>query len=139
MENLYPRCVTREGNLAAQEQLWKVFRPLGGRWRGIAHVPNGNLRLRDEWAQLDARRRFDIDLKALWDFAPPALVQQCICGEIMSGRSRRLPAGCSARSASRRRRSGACMVSSEGTCRIRHQYGGAAASSARACRVEAPR
>ena len=86
VENLYPRCVTREGNLAAQEQLWKVFRPLGGRWRGIAHVPNGNLRLQDAWAHLDARRRFDIDIKALWDFAPPSLIQQCICGEIMSGR-----------------------------------------------------
>src|SRR5690242_20536747 len=31
--NLYPRCVTREGNLPAQQTLWKVFRPLGGRWR----------------------------------------------------------------------------------------------------------
>ncbi|HSP34997.1 MAG TPA: hydrogenase formation protein HypD, partial [Thermoanaerobaculia bacterium] len=47
--NMFPRCVTREGNLAAQQQLWKVFRPTGGRWRGIAHVPNGNLRLRDEY------------------------------------------------------------------------------------------
>jgi hydrogenase expression/formation protein HypD len=31
--NMYPRCVTREGNRAAQEQLWSVFRPTGGRWR----------------------------------------------------------------------------------------------------------
>ena len=62
--------------MRAQEQLWRVFRPIGGRWRGIAHVPNGNLRLRDEWAHLDARRHFDIDLESLWDFAPPALVQR---------------------------------------------------------------
>src|SRR4051794_2751270 len=56
--NAFPRCVTREGNLAAQRELWRVFRPVGGRWRGIAHVPNGNLRLRDRWAHLDARQRF---------------------------------------------------------------------------------
>src|SRR5438876_12436379 len=43
--NMFPRCVTREGNRNAQRQLWQVFSPIGGRWRGIAHVPNGNLRL----------------------------------------------------------------------------------------------
>ena len=56
--NMFPRCVTKEGNLVAQRELWSVFDPVGGRWRGIAHVPNGNLRLRDEWAHVDARRRF---------------------------------------------------------------------------------
>ena len=65
VENMYPRCVTREGNGPAQEKLWKVFRPTGGQWRGIAHVPNGNLRLRDEFAHVDARRRFEIDLASL--------------------------------------------------------------------------
>ena len=82
---MFPRCVTRDGNLRAQEQLWRVFKPIGGNWRGIAHVPNGNLRLRDEFAHLDARRRFDIDLESLWDFAPAALVRDCICGDIMAG------------------------------------------------------
>src|SRR6266508_195731 len=75
VENMYPRCVTRDGNLRAQEQLWKVFRPVGGRWRGIAHVPNGNLRLRDEWAHVDTRRRFRIDVSSLWEYAPPHLAQ----------------------------------------------------------------
>ena len=124
VENLYPRCVTREGNLAAQEQLWKVFRPLGGRWRGIAHVPNGNLRLQDRWAHLDARRRFAIDVKALWDFAPPSLIQQCICGEIMSGRESPTSCRLFGKECQPETPVGACMVSTEGTCRIWHQYGG---------------
>ena len=46
----------------AADSCGTVFRPIGGRWRGIAHVPNGNLRLRDEWAHVDARRRFRIDV-----------------------------------------------------------------------------
>jgi hydrogenase expression/formation protein HypD len=123
VENMFPRCVTREGNLRAQEQLWKVFKPLGGRWRGIAHVPNGNLRLRDEWAHLDARRQFRIDLTALWEEAPPALAQQCICGDIMAGLSS--PSDCRlfGRQCLPDTPVGACMVSSEGTCRIWHQYG----------------
>lgn len=123
--NMFPRCVTREGNLRAQEQLWQVFRPIGGRWRGIAHVPNGNLRLRDEWAHVDARRRFTIDLSALWDQAPPGVAQQCICGDIMAGISS--PTDCVLYGAACLPDTpvGACMVSSEGTCRIWHQYGGA--------------
>jgi hydrogenase expression/formation protein HypD len=122
--NMFPRCVTRPGNLRAQEQLWKVFRPIGGRWRGIAHVPNGNLRLKDEWAHVDARRRFRIDLTTLWDQAPPALAHQCICGDIMAGIA--CPTDCRLYGTSCVPDSpvGACMVSSEGTCRIWHQYGG---------------
>jgi hydrogenase expression/formation protein HypD len=124
VENMYPRCVTKAGNLVAQEQLWKVFRPIGGRWRGIAHVPNGNLRLRDEWAHVDARRRFAIDVHALWDFAPPALVQECICGDIMAGIKSPTDCALFGRQCAPHSPVGACMVSSEGTCKIWHQYGG---------------
>lgn len=124
VENLYPRCVTREGNVPAQETLWRVFRPLGGRWRGIAHVPNGNLRLRDEFARFDARRRFPIDLHALWDEAPPTLVGSCLCGDIMAGLAS--PHACPLFGKECRPETpvGACMVSSEGTCKIWHLYGG---------------
>jgi hydrogenase expression/formation protein HypD len=122
--NAYPRCVTREGNLAAQEKLWSVFRPVGGRWRGIAHVPNGNLRLKDEWAHFDARKRFEIDLSSLWDHAPATLTQECICGDIMAGISS--PSDCPLFGSEcvPEKPVGACMVSSEGTCKIWHQYGG---------------
>ena len=125
VDNMFPRCVTREGNLVAQEQLWRVFRPVGGRWRGIAHVPNGNLRFRDEWARLDARRRFRIDLPSLWDYAPPALAQHCVCGDIMAGIT--TPAECRlfGKECVPDTPVGACMVSTEGPCRIWHQYGAA--------------
>ncbi|HEX9163397.1 MAG TPA: hydrogenase formation protein HypD [Thermoanaerobaculia bacterium] len=122
--NMFPRCVTKEGNLAAQKQLWKVFRTIGGRWRGIAHVPNGNLRIRDEFAHVDARRRFDIDVTSLWDYAPPQLAGQCICGDIMAGI--RNPNQCRLfnKECVPENPVGACMVSNEGTCKIWHLYGG---------------
>jgi hydrogenase expression/formation protein HypD len=122
--NAYPRCVTRDGNRRAQEALWRVFRPIGGRWRGIAHVPNGNLRLRDEWAHVDARRRFKIDLTGLWSYAPPRLAAECICGDIMAGIAS--PSDCPLYGTKclPDKPVGACMVSSEGTCRIWHEYGG---------------
>lgn len=122
--NAFPRCVTREGNRKAQEALWRVFRLIGGRWRGIAHVPNGNLRLCDEWARFDARRRFKIDPRALCSDAPPGLAAQCICGDIMAGIAK--PSDCRlfGRQCVPDQPVGACMVSSEGGCRIWMEYGG---------------
>ncbi len=124
VENMFPRAVTREGNRVAQEQLWKVFSPTGGRWRGIAHVPNGNLRLKEEWAAFDARRRFKIDVARLWDSAPPKLLGQCLCGEIMSGSKGPKDCPLFGKDCVPENPVGACMVSTEGTCRIWHQYGG---------------
>jgi hydrogenase expression/formation protein HypD len=122
--NMYPRVVTREGNQPAQKALWSVFKPIGGRWRGIAHIPNGNLRLRDEWASVDARRRFTIDVQKLWDYAPSTLAQRCICGDIMAGL--RQPTDCElfGKECLPESPVGACMVSSEGSCKIWHTYGG---------------
>lgn len=122
--NMYPRAVTHEGNRRAQEQLWKVFRLSDGGWRGIAYVPNGNLRLRDEYSAIDARRRFTIDLEARERAYPSELAASCLCGNIMTGT--RSPTDCSlfGRACTPDTPVGACMVSSEGTCRIWHQYGG---------------
>ena len=122
--NMYPRVVTREGNRPAQQTLWSVFKPIGGKWRGIAHIPNGNLRLRDEWAAVDARRRFNIDVQQLWDYAPAGLAQRCICGDIMAGL--RQPTDCElfGKECVPDSPVGACMVSSEGSCKIWHTYGG---------------
>jgi hydrogenase expression/formation protein HypD len=126
VDNMFPRCVTRDGNREAQDRLWRVFEPQGGRWRGIAHVPSGNLRLRDQHGRWDARRRFDIDIDvaALRDHAPPALAAQCQCGDIMSGIASPHDCPLFGSACTPDTPVGACMVSAEGTCRIWHQYGG---------------
>jgi hydrogenase expression/formation protein HypD len=122
--NMFPRCVTPAGNKVAQSQLWKVFRTVGGNWRGIAHVPNGNLRLRDEYAHLDARKKFYIDLRRMWNTAPSKLTQICICGDIMSGIASPSTCPLFGKECLPDTPVGACMVSSEGTCKIWYQYGG---------------
>jgi hydrogenase expression/formation protein HypD len=122
--NMYPRVVTREGNRAAQQRLWQVFRTTSGRWRGIADIPDGNLRLRDEWAHVDARRRFRIDLAPVHG-GRGGLSTRCICGDIMAGL--RQPSDCElfGKECLPESPVGACMVSSEGSCKIWHTYGGA--------------
>lgn len=123
--NAYPRCCTAEGNRPAQELFWKVFQTVGGQWRGIAHIPNSNIRLRDEYGWIDARKRFDIDLSQLWQGASPSLAHQCICGDIMAGIAS--PDDCQlfGKECTPENPVGACMVSNEGTCKIWFEYGGA--------------
>jgi hydrogenase expression/formation protein HypD len=123
--NVYPRCVSREGNLPAQKSLWRVFRKVDGNWRGIARVKDGNLDLTPEFAHLDARRRIAFDTAEVRDDARSAESQGCICGSIMLGLA--TPGDCAlfGRACVPDAPVGACMVSSEGQCRIWHTYGGA--------------
>jgi hydrogenase expression/formation protein HypD len=117
--NAYPRCVADEGNAAAREALWAVFERVPGEWRGIAEVPDACLELREPYAEYDARRRFDIE-------TPPSSPESdaCICGEIMAGQAR--PADCPllGEECTVQDPVGACMVSDEGPCRIRREFGG---------------
>jgi len=122
--NCYPRCVSREGNGPALEKLWKVFDVVAGNWRGIARVPRGNLELRPEWDHVNARSRFRIDTTAVGGASRNLLAEHCICGSIMSGLAK--PSDCPIFGKECRPDSpvGACMVSSEGSCKIWHVYGG---------------
>jgi hydrogenase expression/formation protein HypD len=119
LENAYPRCVDREGNAAAQAALWEVFETETGEWRGIAEIPDANLVLREGYAEYDARRRFDVE-------TPPAddAGEDCICGDLMAGQG--TPEDCPlfGEECTPTEPVGACMVSSEGPCRIWHEYGG---------------
>ena len=123
--NAYPRCVSRDGNLPAQKVLWKVFEPRDGVWRGISQVPQGNLDLRPEFAHLDARKRFTMDVSAVRDEKAAGLERDCICGSIMLGLATPHDCALFGRACVPETPVGACMVSSEGTCRIWHTYGGA--------------
>jgi hydrogenase expression/formation protein HypD len=119
--NLYPRCVTHEGNRPAQDRLWEVFECESGGWRGIAEVPAGNIRLRETWRAHDARHRFaSLRPRAV----PSAEPDACICGTIMIGRANPLDCSLFKTGCTPQDPVGACMVSSEGTCRIWHEYGG---------------
>lgn len=122
--NAYPRCVTREGNRHAQASLWRVFESADGPWRGIGVIPNGNLQLRKEWAALDARRRFRIDVSGLQQKARSELSRRCLCGKIMVGLVEPTDCPLFGRECVPESPVGACMVSSEGTCKIWYQYGG---------------
>ncbi|MCC7535877.1 MAG: hydrogenase formation protein HypD [Deltaproteobacteria bacterium] len=116
--NAFPRCVSREGNRRALDALRRVFRAGDGEWRGIACVPGGELQLRDAYAAWDAMRRFEDLLERAPERAERVDARDCRCGAIMTGLAE--PTDCAHFGVACRPESpiGACMVSSEGPCRI---------------------
>lgn len=118
--NAFPRAVTKDGNQRALAALFRVFDTDAGDWRGIARVPGGNLRLRAAFAAHDASLRFANELGA--PRLPRADALECCCGGIMTGRL--TPADCQLFGARCRPDTpvGACMVSSEGACRIWYDH-----------------
>jgi hydrogenase expression/formation protein HypD len=121
--NAFPRCVSRDGNRRALDVLFRVFERGDGEWRGIAHIPGGELRLKPEFAAHDARRRFALDLEE----APPVIARadaaECRCGAIMTGRLQPTDCRLFGRQCRPDAPVGACMVSTEGVCRIWHEHG----------------
>lgn len=119
--NAYPRCVSGPGNTTAQDALWEVFVPVAGEWRGIAEIPGACLEIAEEYAEWDATRRFDVELPAA-DASP--LTRQCRCGDIMAGKASPDDCPLFGGACTPFDPVGACMVSSEGTCKIWYEYGG---------------
>jgi hydrogenase expression/formation protein HypD len=124
VENQYSRVVGRDGNLAAQRLMWSVFEVCDRKWRGVGTIPKSGLRLRAEFRDLDAERRFEVD--GIETREPAA----CISGQILRGL--RKPHDCPAfgGACTPEHPLGATMVSAEGACAAYFTYrrAGAAAS-----------
>jgi hydrogenase expression/formation protein HypD len=118
VENAYPGAVSEEGNLKALAAIDEVFEPADSEWRGLGVIPKGGLALREEYADLDALARFEVELPESREH--PA----CRCGEVLRGAIR--PPECSAFGAActPEHPLGPCMVSSEGACAAVYKYEG---------------
>ena len=113
--NVYP-AVRPDGNPKARETIHEVFEVADTRWRALGVIPQSGLALRDEYADLDAARRFE--LPEVESYEPPG----CRCGDVICGRC--LPTDCPlfARRCTPRSPVGPCMVSSEGSCAAYFKY-----------------
>ena len=116
VENQYARAVTREGNRPAQTLVDQVFETCDRKWRGIGTIPGSGWRLREEYADFDAERRFDVG--GITAVESPL----CIAGEILQGMKK--PHECSAfgGQCAPEHPLGAPMVSAEGACSAYHRY-----------------
>jgi hydrogenase expression/formation protein HypD len=117
VENQYSRVVGNAGNVAAQALIWSVFEVCDRKWRGVGTIPKSGLRLRYEFHELDAERRFDVRAVEVHE---PA---ECISGQILRGLKR--PPDCPAfgTRCTPATPLGATMVSAEGACAAYYAYG----------------
>lgn len=115
--NAYPRVVTRKGSREAQALVARLMEPCDAEWRGLGVIPRSGLRLREEYAAYDARKKFA--LPPITGRGNPA----CRCGEVLQGKCRSTDCPLFGKACTPQHPMGACMVSSEGACSAYYQYG----------------
>lgn len=108
--NQYTRSVRDEGNAQARRIMNEVLSVADFPWRGLGCIPGGGFRLRDEYADFDAERRFPTTSEPARE---PAI---CIAAQVLQGKKK--PHECPAFGTQCTPTSplGAPMVSSEGAC-----------------------
>lgn len=115
--NCYPRVVRPEGSPEAQRLVASMMEPCDARWRGIGVISGSGMRLRDEYAAFDARRKYA--LPHIEGRENPA----CRCGEVLQGKCTPQQCPLFGRACTPEHPVGACMVSSEGACSAFYLYG----------------
>ena len=120
VEIQYSRAVNWEGNRKAQELINKYMEPRESfRWRGIGDIPYSALKLKDEYADLDAEKVFA-------DILPNEPIDDhklCICGDILKGVAKPHDCKVFGTACTPQNPLGSCMVSSEGACAAYYKYG----------------
>lgn len=119
LEVEYSRAVSMQGNIYAQHLIDKYLEVRGSfEWRGLGEIGDSALKLRDEFAYLDAEIVFSdiIDKRKISDN------KLCICGEILRGVKKPLDCKIFANLCTPQNPIGSCMVSSEGACAAYYKY-----------------
>ncbi|MGE5152863.1 MAG: hydrogenase formation protein HypD [Bdellovibrio bacteriovorus] len=118
VENQYTRAVTEEGNAKAQSLMAEVFALRETfEWRGLGFLPKSALRLADAYEDLDAERRFPVEV------APAREVKGCECPAILRGVKEPTDCKLFGTVCTPDNPMGSCMVSSEGACAAYWSYG----------------
>ncbi len=118
VENEFSRAVTRQGNLKAKQLVADTFELRRAfEWRGLGTVPYSALRIKAEFADLDAEKRFPLSYRSA------AENKACECGAILRGV--KSPKDCTlfGKQCTPENPLGSCMVSSEGACAAYYSYG----------------
>ncbi|MBK6355286.1 MAG: hydrogenase formation protein HypD [Betaproteobacteria bacterium] len=118
VENEFSRAVDRDGNLKAQQLVAEVFEMRKNfEWRGLNVLPYSALRIRSQFAEFDAEKRFPLGYQSVADH------KACECGAILRGVKRPQDCKIFGTVCTPENPVGSCMVSSEGACAAHYTYG----------------
>ena len=115
--NCYPRVVTDEGSPAARKLAAEMTDAVDSEWRGIGIIPKSGLQLKPEYADYDARLKYD--MPKIEGHANPA----CRCGSVLKGEITPEQCPVFGKGCTPEHPVGACMVSGEGACAAFYKYG----------------
>ena len=116
IEIAYSRGVMAEGNPVALAAIDEVFETCASTWRGLGEIPGSGYRIREEYAEFDAMRRFAPEVE------PTVEHKGCRCGDVLRGVMPPNECPLFRTVCSPENPVGPCMVSSEGSCAAYYRY-----------------
>lgn len=118
VENQYSRVVPKAGNDPGLDAISEVFELREFfEWRGLGSIDHSGVKMRDEYANYDAEKKFNVpNLK----IADP---KSCQCGEVLKGVIRPWECKVFGNNCNPETPMGALMVSSEGACAAYYNFG----------------
>jgi len=120
VENVYEQAVRPEGNPEALARIDRVFEPADVTWRGLGVIPASGMRLRADYAALDAPQTLDIPWPPDETATDPG---GCRCGDVIRGLIQPHECTLFGQACTPARPVGPCMVSREGSCQAEYKYG----------------
>ncbi len=116
IENAYARGVMAEGNPVALAAIDDVFETCTATWRGLGPIEGSGYRIREQYAQFDALRRFEPEIEETRE------PRGCRCGDVLRGIMAPNECPLFRKMCSPENPVGPCMVSSEGSCAAYYRY-----------------
>ena len=116
IENAYARGVMPEGNPVALTAIDDVFETCTATWRGLGPIEGSGYRIREQYAQFDALRRFEPEIEETRE------PRGCRCGDVLRGIMAPNECPLFRTVCSPENPVGPCMVSSEGSCAAYFRY-----------------
>lgn len=118
VENQYGRIVSPDGNPAGLDAISRVFEIREFfEWRGLGSIDHSGVKMKDQFKQFDAERKFDVPNLQIAD------PKSCQCGEVLKGVIRPWECKVFGGSCTPETPMGALMVSSEGACAAYYNFG----------------
>jgi hydrogenase expression/formation protein HypD len=117
VRNQYARAVSQRGNPTARDLVFEVFEVGDRKWRGVGSIPKSGYKIRYEYRDHDAERRFDVG--DIVTNESPA----CVSGLVLRGLKKPCDCPAFAKECTPQHPLGATMVSAEGACAAYYQYG----------------
>lgn len=116
LENEYTRVVKKSGNRLIKEKVEKYLTVSDDCWRGLGNIPKSGLKLKDEYKEFDAEKKFKVSLENVQNS------NGCRCGEVIKGKIEPKECKLFGKACSPENPIGPCMVSSEGACAAHYKY-----------------